>query len=322
MDHSSQQGEATGRIGLVDKCLDNFHSDVYLEAIRGPLASRGFSISGATALDRESSCAWAKKNQVPYYENIDALDSVVDHYIVLAPSDPECHLSLCEQVFPRGKTTYVDKTFAPDLATAKKIFQLADRHRVAVQTTSALRYTEVQTVVRKPELSKESPVIHLAVWGGGTSVEEYAIHPIELAVSCLGPDVDQLLAVGDVSHPQWILRYRDGRIASIDFNAGEHVPYMAAVTTARGTDWITVDDSRLFVDTASAILDFFTEGEARIDRRESLLIRGILDLLQTREAQGKFVPIESQRSVIPKPHSHGQRVAEHGAQGKRRVDVR
>ncbi len=320
MFHSSQHGKADGRIGLVDECLGNFHSDVYLDAIRGPLAERGLTISGATALERDSGRAWAKKNQVPFFEDVDALDSAVDYYMILAPSNPACHLSLCEQVFPHGKTTYVDKTFAPDLATAKKIFQLADHYQVAVQTSSALRYTEVQAVVRKRMLSSKSPVCHLAVWGGGTSLEEYAIHPLELAVSCLGAGADALLALGDAEHPHWVLRYGDGHLASIDFNAHAHVPYAAAVTTAQGTEWISVDDSHLFIDAASAILDFFTQGEAQIDRQESLLIRSILDRIQAHGAQGEFVPIGLRRSGVPKPHGHAE--AAQGTGVMRRADAR
>jgi hypothetical protein len=46
------------RIGFVDDDLDNFHSRVYLEAIRGPLKERGFVVAGATALQPEKSRAW------------------------------------------------------------------------------------------------------------------------------------------------------------------------------------------------------------------------------------------------------------------------
>jgi hypothetical protein len=49
-----------------------------------------------------------------------------------APSTPETHLELCQAVLPFGKATYVDKTFAPDLATAREIFALADQHAAAV----------------------------------------------------------------------------------------------------------------------------------------------------------------------------------------------
>jgi hypothetical protein len=49
---------------------------------------------------------------------------------------------------PLAKPDYVDKTFAPSLPRAA-IFELADEHKTPIQTTSALRYTNVQDFVRK-----------------------------------------------------------------------------------------------------------------------------------------------------------------------------
>ena len=110
------------RIGFVDFDLNNFHADIYLKLLRGDLQARGFTVAGATALQAESSQAWCAQNGVPYYSDVDALDAYVDCYAVLAPSNPEVHETLCQRVFPCGKPTYVDKTFAPDLATAERIF--------------------------------------------------------------------------------------------------------------------------------------------------------------------------------------------------------
>ena len=100
------------RIGFVDFDLENFHADVYLKLIREDLADRGFEVAGATGLKAEQSRAWAEKNGVVYYDSASDLNEHVDHYAVLAPSNPEVHEQLCQQVFPFKKTTYVDKTFA------------------------------------------------------------------------------------------------------------------------------------------------------------------------------------------------------------------
>ncbi|MFT5090776.1 MAG: hypothetical protein ACI8PG_005157, partial [Planctomycetota bacterium] len=46
------------RIGFVDFNLENFHADVYLKLLRGELATRGFDVAGATALEEEPSKVW------------------------------------------------------------------------------------------------------------------------------------------------------------------------------------------------------------------------------------------------------------------------
>ncbi len=305
MTQSNTNHNKPGRIGLVDYDLNNFHADVYLETLRGALADRGFVIAGATAVEEEAGRQWCQKNEVLYFDDVDALDDAVDYYMVLAPSNPGCHLSMCEQVFSKGKMTYVDKTFAPNHALAQQIFELADRHEVAIQTSSALRYTQVQSAVQAFANGDKSPVRNLAVWGGGDSVAEYAIHPLELAVSCLGADAQELMTLGTADHPQWILRYTDGRLATIDFNPNEHVPYAAALTTDHTTELINIDLSQLFVDAAAGILDFFLKGMAQIDRKESLLIRQVLDLIAEGQPHRTFVPLFPQASVVPKPHLLG-----------------
>src|SRR5688572_26946412 len=131
---------AARRIGFVDLNLDNYHANVFLQALRGPLKERGFTLVGATGTKTAESRAWAEKNQVPFFDN-DSLNAAVDFYMVLAPSNPEVHFDLCRRILPFRKPTYVDKTFAPDHATAQKIFALADESGTPIQTTSALRYT-------------------------------------------------------------------------------------------------------------------------------------------------------------------------------------
>ncbi len=287
------------RIGLVDYRLDNFHADVFATAIRELRDTRGFEVSGAFALESTASATWAEMNGIEFFDRLEILDAHVDYYIILAPSNPEVHFDLCARVFPFGKTTYVDKTFAPDLAAASRIFDLADRHGVAVQTSSALRYTEVQSAV----CSTAGRTRHLAVWGGGTSLDEYAIHPVELAVSCMGADATSVAVLGTIEHPMIGIQYDDGRTATIHINARLHVPYLAAVTTDETTDFITVDDSRLFLNTASAILDFFDAGVAQIDRAESLLVRQILDIISSSRANGRLVPLHPELKMphVPAP---------------------
>lgn len=276
------------RIGFVDYDVDNFHAKVYLAALRNELKHRGFILSGCTAVKQKTSRAWAKKNKVPYFEKAEDLNAEVDYFMVLAPSTPEVHLALCEQVFPFGKPTYVDKTFAPDTATAKKIFALADKHKVPVQTTSALRYTNVQAYVREIGRAK---VRHLTARGSGSSFAEYAIHPVELAISCMGTGAERLMRRGTSKHSQLLINFSGHRTATINVFLTPDTPYSASVATAAATKFMLVDRPPLFVDTAAAILDFFVRGKPTIPRAESLLVRRILDVAGQPGARRGFVKL-------------------------------
>ena len=262
------------RIGFVDYRLENFHANTFLAAIRGELSGRGFDVAGCIAHEDAEGRAWAEKNRVEYFTDPRALDEHVDCYMVLAPSNPETHLELCKSVFPFAKPTYIDKTFAPDLVTAKQIFALADRHHTPVQTSSALRYTRVQEHIQK---IGSRNVRHMVAWGAGGAFKEYAIHPLELVVSCMGPQVERLLRRGDEQFSQLLLDFTGGRSAVVNVYVNTDTPFAASVTSNSGTNYLTVDGERLFVDAMAGILDFLEKGEPLIDRAESLVIRRLLD---------------------------------------------
>lgn len=276
------------QIGFVDFKLDNFHANTYLAAIRKELSSRGFTIAGCYGLEERAGRQWADKNGVPYFDSVKKMDKAVDYYMILAPSNPETHWELCKKVFPMRKPTYVDKTFAPNLRIAKKIFALADQYGVVMQTTSALRYTKIQSHVRETGAAN---VRHMVAWGGGRSFEEYAIHPVELVVSCMGPNAERLMLRGAGSQRQLLIDFRGGRTAVINVYINAGTPYAASVTTDKETKIIIEDCARLFLDMAAAILDLFETGQATIDRAESLMIRRILDVALMAKATGRFMKL-------------------------------
>jgi predicted dehydrogenase len=191
-------------------------------------------------------------------------------------------------VLPFGKPTYVDKTFAPDLATARRIFALADRYGAPLQTSSALRYTNVQEAVRAPGAER---VQHMVTWGGGSSFGEYAIHPVELAVSCLGPEAERLMRRGTGDQSQLLIDFSGGRTAVVNVYTNANTAFAASLTTGKGTSYVAVDGSRIFINMAAAILDLFETGTPNIDRRESLTIRRLLDLAAKPASLQRFIKV-------------------------------
>ncbi|HTG43906.1 MAG TPA: hypothetical protein VK633_05180 [Verrucomicrobiae bacterium] len=285
----SNQTERKGRrIGFVDHNLENYHANVFLQALRGPLAHRGFTIGGATGTKTGESRAWAEKNKIPYFEDEAALNSAVDYFMVLAPSNPEVHLELCRRVFPYRKPTYVDKTFAPDFVTAAKIFKLADEHGTAVQTSSSLRYTNVQTEVAK---APPGVIEHMITWGGGGSFDEYAIHPLEMLISVMGPEVTALMRRGTPEHAQLLIDFSAARTGVANVFAKTNTPFAASFTTKEATRYIEADTSKIFANNQAAILDFFASGRPNIDRREALTLMRLLDAARDPRALKNFVPV-------------------------------
>lgn len=277
------------RVGFVCDDLTNFHSNTYFKIINDTLKKRGFSVSGGNAIDHKKGAAWCEERGLPYFENPADLDAVSDYYMVLAPNNPESHYELCKRVFPFGKTTYVDKTFAPDVAAAKRIFKLADKHRTTIQTSSALRYTNVQD--RVAELGGRARIRHMAAWGGGRAFEIYAIHPVELVISCMGPKAEKLMRRGSGKQSQLLIDFAAGRTAVVNVYTQASTPFAASLTTAKATEFVPVDSSQIFVNLAAAALDMFETGKATVDRKETLMVRRILDVAADPRAQKGFVEL-------------------------------
>lgn len=276
------------RIGFVDHDLTGYHPRVFLRSLRETHSDRGYELAGAHGRLAGKGRPWAEENEVLWFDSIEALDEAVDCYMILAPSNPELHLELCEAVFPHGKPTYVDKTFAPDAATAEKIFALADRLGTPVQTTSALRYSNVQDFVT--EAGSEN-LRHITSWVSGSNFAEYVIHPVELVVSCMGPEAVRLMRRGEEPETQLLIDFSDGRTGTVNVFNGTRTKYSASVTTTEETRYLEVDLREIFDRNLGAILDFFDSGEPNVDRRETMTIMRILDAAGAEESRGRWVEL-------------------------------
>jgi len=277
-----------GRIAFVDHDLNGYHARVFHKALKNDLKDRGFTLAGCHALLEKTGREWADKNGERYFSDLDELNKIADFFMVLAPSNPEVHKELCARVFPFRKPTYVDKTFAPDVETARAIFDLADRNGTPIQTTSALRYTNVQRHVGK--VGREN-VRHMTAWVAGSNFAEYVIHPVELIVSCMGADAVRLLRRGTEPETQLLIDFSDGRTGTVNVFNKTRTKYSASVTTRKATDYFEVDLKSIFIDNLAAIMDFFESGVPNVDRRETMTIMKILETAKSPGARGRFVSL-------------------------------
>jgi hypothetical protein len=97
---------------------------------------------------------------------------------------------------------------------------------------------------------------------------------------------------GTDGYSQLLLNFSDDRTAVANVYTKGGTDFAASVTTDKQTTYLPVDTSKLFVDAASAILDFLEAGKPTIDRRESLAVRRILDAAADPGALKQFVSVE------------------------------
>ena len=263
------------RIGFIDYYIDEWHANNYPAWIERASAEKGLDYKVAycfAELDVSlkyggTTDEWCERHGVTKCASIDELCEKSDVIVILAPSNPETHLGYAEAALKYGKPTYIDKTFAPNLETANKIFELAKKHNTPFFSTSALRYAT--------ELSEYDDAKHITVAGGGSNFPEYSVHLCEMVVKKLGVGIKNVKAIKSGNQLAITADYADGRSAMMIY--GAKMPYSIYFSGDNGERYIPVTSS-FFDGLISDMLDFFESGKPSFDINETLEIMKLRDM--------------------------------------------
>ena len=266
------------KIGFVDYYMSEWHANNYPAWIDAACARLGLEYKVAYAWaemdvsprDGVTTDQWCQKFGVEKCETIDELCQKSDVILVLAPADPQTHLRYAEQVLKYGKRTYIDKTFAPDFDTAKKIFALGEQYNAPFFSTSALRYAT--------ELEEYSNCRQIVVTGSGSNLTEYVIHLIEMVVKKLGTGAAAVKAeqIGEQTFLQ--VRYADDRAASMIY--AQRLPYTVYMCDGAIRQEKAVYrkvESSFFDGLIEVILKFYETGEVDFGGEQTLEVMRLRD---------------------------------------------
>ncbi len=248
------------KIGFIDYYIHEWHADNYPGWIR--------KISDENNWDYDVTYAWAEtdnqtlKDWCNQYgaepcDTIEELCEKSDYIVILAPSHPEKHLPYAEIAFKYGKRTYVDKTFAPDVKTARDIYALSSKYKTSFFTTSALRYAD--------EITPYIGVQSACVTGGGSNLEEYIIHQIEMVVKTVGVGAEKVKVYGTKEDVFIDIAYPDGRTAKMNYK--DENPF---TFRAEGENAVKIIQSDFFNTLIYKILYFFETGSVDFAKEETI----------------------------------------------------
>ena len=266
------------KVGLIDHYLDNWHANhlpVWLEeethgeyVICYAWGSHDPAVAGRAVEGREAhrtSAEWCEAYGVELCANAAEVVEKSDVLMVLAPNNPEMHEILCKEALASGKRTYVDKTFAPDVATAKRIFAMAEAGNTPMFSSSALRFSR-----ELPDVKREG--IRTIQSRGGGLYKIYSIHQIEMLVVLMGANAKRVMALGTEEAPQLVIEFEGGRYATWGhFNCG-----FGMDIRYDGGDALNIptcsDFFPLFI---HELIDFFENGNIKAPSAETLAVIGI-----------------------------------------------
>lgn len=270
------------KIGFADYYLNNWHADNYPRFLRDVIAAYGyeakvthaFGILDAPPQGGLTTAQWCAQRNITPAASMEELIREVDAIMVIAADNSSWHEEVCQLPLSSGKPVFVDKTFARDLKTGKRLFELAERHGTPVFSSSAQRYC--QSIMDYQASHPERPNFVSTV--GPHSLDNYAVHQLEPIVALMGTGVKRLkgFAVGSAV-TQLILDYGDGRMANFVQSPQPWAEFNFMVSDGETGQRLISDDRNFYHNLAKAILDFFVHGVIPVPKEETLEILAIID---------------------------------------------
>ncbi len=255
------------KIGFIDYYLDEWHANNYPEFIKN--TSDDFCVSyawGKIDSQKENGLTnkeWAQKYGIELCESVDEVIQKSDCLIVLSPDNPEMHEELCQKPLSSGKLVYVDKTFAPDAETAKRIFKISESGKTKTYSSSALRFaSELQDF-------KDFPINRLYTRGPGV-YEIYSIHQIEPIITLMNSQPKRVMFTGTKTNPSMIIEFSDGRYAQM-YQAANADFEICAVDESNNSLIRTIK-SDFFANFIKDLLDFFKNGEIKVPHAQTVSV--------------------------------------------------
>lgn len=271
------------KVGFIDYFLDEWHANNYPKWFKSASETLGEEVVVTYAwaeLDApphggKTTDEWCAEKGVTKCATLEEVCEKSDAIVVLSPDNPERHLDYAKAVLPYGKRTYIDKTFAPDYATALRIFGIAREHNTPFFSTSALRYAEELKAVDAPDYM---------ITSGGGLLERYVVHQAEMIVSKLGLGVSRVMARKQGVETIFSIDYENGKRATLLHAPAFGFTASMAKETGEFTP-ITPVASPFFAALGLDIARFFLDGKTSFDPDETLEVMKLIELCLRAEAK-------------------------------------
>ncbi len=225
------------------------------------------------------------KFNVEIVPDIPALCAKVDA-VLLESVDGRVHLEQARQIISARKPVFIDKPLAASLRDAREIARLARQAGVPWFSSSSLRYSEIVTALRSPD------IIGAATWGPGPFEEHhqldlswYAIHPVEMLYALMGAGCEEVSRIATPDADLVVGRWRNGRIGSV--RALRPTADYGAVVFRHGA--IAQSRPKMYAGYGpllKKIAEFFRTGIPPVPNEETLEIFAFLDAAQRSKKSG------------------------------------
>jgi len=277
------------RIGIIG--LDTSHVTAFTKLINDPNdpkhvpGGRVVAAFKSSSPDIESSASRVEgytrelqdKYGVKILPTIEALCAQVDA-VLLESVDGRPHLEQARPVLKAGKRLFIDKPVAGSLADAIEIFRLAREHQVPVFTSSAYRYYESMTELKKVDVG----TVRAAISYGPSPTEPhhpdlfwYGIHPTEALFTVLGQGCESITRAVTPDHDVITGVWSRGRVGTLHALKKPPSPHKVILFGSKAV--AEQKGSGDYAPLVREIMRFFQTGRSPVSPEETLEIFAFME---------------------------------------------
>jgi hypothetical protein len=196
------------------------------------------------------------------------------------------HLERARPFLEAGIPCFIDKPFTCSVADARKIADLATKHKTQVFSSSSLRYAPEVVAFNADE--KKGKVIGALSYGPAPyapikdvprnpGLFHYGIHPAEVLYTIMGPGCVRVSCVHekdvDVVSGQW----KDGRVATLRGIRAGRSEYGFVAFTEKMVKPVTISTSTIYRELLKKSVEFFQTKKSPVDIGETIELMGFLE---------------------------------------------
>lgn len=267
---TDRRGETIVKIGFVDYYLDEWHANNYpalIKEVSGGEMEVAYAYGHIDSpIGGMTTDEWCVKYGIERVATIEELTAKSDAVIVLSPDNCEMHEELCQIPLRSGKRCYVDKTFAPDYPTARRIFDIAEQSGTPCYSTSALRFADEYKDIDSASITS------LCSWGPN-DFDTYSIHQLEPIMMLIKSHPVRVMYLPGENWYTVVIAFEDGRTATLTGYA-KGSPFMMNIAGKAENTLVKVE-SDFFHNFIVELVAFLRTGEIHVPHDQTLAIMAV-----------------------------------------------
>jgi predicted dehydrogenase len=224
-----------------------------------------------------------KKLGVPLVEKPEEMIGKVDAMLIESV-EGGVHYERAKPFLEAGLPCFIDKPFTCSVADARKIIDLAAQKKVAVFSSSALRYA--------PELAeyaadaRHGKVLGCVTHGPATlspipdrnpGLYHYGIHAVEILYTLMGPGCQRVTCLHEKGVDVVTGHWKDGRAATVRGIRAGRADYGFVGYAEKSVQAVTVGTRFIYRELLKKVVETFKTGKPAVDPAETLEIMAFIE---------------------------------------------